>query len=344
MSKSILSPSLGAPIVRLLATSLLAAFLLMTLQISCAAEVGFQALAIPDGDEKPLSAGVWYPTAAQASPHPIGGATQAVALNAPVAGRDLPLVVISHGSGGWYGGHYDTAIALASAGFVVAAVTHRGDSADDHSRAVELWLRPAQLKRLTDYMLAGWPQRTSIDASRVGVFGFSAGGFTALVAAGGVPDLNRIGPYCVEHRATDTCAVVRSTPQLASRLFSLPPSVWVHDERIRAAVVAAPGIGFTFGRQGLANVRIPVQLWSAQFDHVLPAPDYADAVRAALPAVPDFHVVENADHYDFLPPCSAALARDVPEICTSRPGFDRAGFHSEMNRDVVAFFKRTLGR
>lgn len=323
---------------------LLVAFLLITLQHTRAAEVGFQAITIPNGDEKPLSAGVWYPTDAEASPHPIGPATQTVALNAPIAGQDLPLIVISHGSGGWYGGHYDTALALARAGFVVAAVTHRGDSFDDHSRTVQLWLRPAQLKRLTDYMIGGWPQHASIDDSRVGVFGFSAGGFTALVAAGGVPDLSLIGPYCVAHPATDTCAVVRADPGLVARSAALPPSVWVHDTRIRAAVIAAPGVGFAFGRQGLANVHIPLQLWSAQFDHVLPAPDYADAVRASLPTAPDFHVVENADHYDFLPACSAAFARDAPELCTSRPGFDRGEFHAELNRDVVVFFERTLGR
>ena len=325
-------------------TLLVVAFLLTTQQIACAADVGFQAVAIPDGDEKPLSAGVWYPTDAQASPHPIGGATQTVALNATVAGQDLPLVVISHGSGGWYGGHYDTALALARAGFVVAAVTQRGDSFNDHSRTAQPWLRPAQLKQLTDYMVALWPQHASIDAGRIGVFGFSAGGFTALVAAGGVPDLSQIGPFCIEHPTTETCTVVRGTPGLADRLATLPAPVWVHDTRIRAAVVAAPAIGFAFGRRGLADVNIPVQLWTAQFDHVLPAPDYADAVRAALPVAPDFHVVENADHYDFLPACSAATARDIPEICTSRPGFDRVEFHSEMNRDIVAFFERTLGR
>lgn len=329
---------------RAVTTFLLVALLLTTLQQARATEVGFQEIAIPNGDEAPLSAGVWYPTDAGASPRPIGPATQTVALNAPVAGQDLPLIVISHGSGGWYGGHYDTALALARAGFVVAAVTHRGDSFDDRSRTVQLWLRPAQLKRLTDYMIASWPGHASIDESRIGVFGFSAGGFTALVAAGGVPDLSLIGPYCVTHPATDTCAVVRGDPGLVDRSATLPPSVWVHDTRIRAAVVAAPGVGFAFGRQGLANIHIPVQLWSAQYDHVLPAPNYADAVRAALPTAPDFHVVENADHYDFLPACSTALAHRIPELCTSRPGFDRVGFHAEMNRDVVDFFERTLGR
>ena len=40
----------------------------------------------------------------------------------------LPLVVFSHGTAGWFGGHHDTAAALADAGFVVAAINHSGDN------------------------------------------------------------------------------------------------------------------------------------------------------------------------------------------------------------------------
>jgi predicted dienelactone hydrolase len=32
----------------------------------------------------------------------------------------------------------------------------------------------------------------------------------------------------------------------------------------------------------------------------------------------------------------------VPAICASKPGFDRAAFHERFDRDIVAFFKRTL--
>jgi predicted dienelactone hydrolase len=52
--------------------------------------------------------------------------------------------------------------------------------------------------------------------------------------------------------------------------------------------------------------------------------------------------VADAGHYDFLKPCSTDLATRVPAICTSKPGFDRAAFHERFDRDIVAFFKRTL--
>ena len=80
-------------------------------------------------------------------------AQQIVARDGAVKGDHLPLVVISHGHGGSYAGHFDTAIALAQAGFVAAALTHNGDSWRDPSNPTAIWERPRQLKALTDYML-----------------------------------------------------------------------------------------------------------------------------------------------------------------------------------------------
>ena len=307
-----------------------------------AGDVGFQELKIPNGDEPPLTIGVGYPTHAKVSPQRLESVTQVVAPDAPVVGAHLPLVVISHGSGGSFAGHYDTALALANAGFVAAAVTHTGDSYDAPDRAVEIWRRPAQLEALIDYMLSAWPQHGQIDVHRLGVFGFSAGGFTALVAAGGVPDLRSVTQHCAAHPTYFDCQIVSRANARAPVALDQPASVWVHDARVRAAVVAAPALGFSFGKAGLAGVRVPVQLWRSEFDHILPIPDYADAVNADLPVKPEFHLAPNADHFDFLAPCSEGLAQHAPDICLERPGFDRAAFHARFDAEVVRFFKRTL--
>jgi predicted dienelactone hydrolase len=278
-----------------------------------------------------------------ASPQPFREFTQTVAPTGPVSGSGLPLVVFSHGTGGWYGEHYDTALALAHAGFVVAAVSHTGDTYDDHSRAASIIARPPQVRRLIDYMLAEWPEHGRIDAGRVGVFGFSAGGFTALVAAGGTPNLSRIGPHCLAHPDYFDCQLLARAHIAASAVPNPPASAWIHDPRIKSAVIAAPALGFTFGSEGLTGVTIPVQLWRAENDHILPHPDYAEAVRLNLPTTPEFHMVAGADHYDFLAPCSDALRKAAPEICVSAPGFDRIAFHQTFDREVVRFFQKTLG-
>lgn len=51
-----------------------------------------------------------------------------VALDGPVAGRAVPLVVMSHDTDGLFLGHFDTTTALADAGYLVATVTHTGDN------------------------------------------------------------------------------------------------------------------------------------------------------------------------------------------------------------------------
>lgn len=301
------------------------------------AAVGFQHFSINDPQGPPIEVGVWYPTAAEPKLEAIESNQQIVARDAAVEGTGRPLVVISHGHGGSYAGHLDTAMALANAGFVVAALTHNGDSWNDQSNPTAVWERPRQYKLLTDYMLGEWGEHKRIDANHVGAFGFSAGGFTVLVAAGGEPDLRTVADHCKAHPAFEVCQILDQHP--------LPLDdniVWIHDRRIKAVVSAAPALGFAFDSNGLAAVRQPLQLWRGEDDQVLPHPYYAEAVRLALPNPPETHVVADAGHYDFLPPCSAKLATHVPAICTSKRGFDRAAFHERFDHDIVAFFTRTL--
>lgn len=306
--------------------------------LAARASVGFQHLTIPDPQGGGIEVGLWYPASATPKPERVELFTQDLAKDAAPEGRNLPLVVISHGTGGSYAGHADTAKALAEAGFVAAALTHAGDNWRDQTGAARIWERPRQLAVLTDYVLAAWPYRDRIDSARVGAFGFSAGGFTVLAAAGGEPDLGKVPGHCREHPGFFDCMLLGRYPPGA-----LGNVAWRHDPRLKAIVVAAPAMGFAFGRDGLVNVRAPLQLWRASEDEILPHPFYAEAVRNDLPAQPEFHLVENGGHFDFLQPCPGPLAARNPAICSSRPGFDRAAFHETLNAAVVDFFRRNLG-
>jgi predicted dienelactone hydrolase len=247
---------------------------------------------------------------------------------------------MSHGTGGSFEGHYDTALALAAAGFVVAAVTHTGDNYRDNSQMTHLDNRPRHIKLLIDYMLTTWRGHEAIDAGRIGMFGFSAGGFTTLVAIGGVPDLSLTGPYCEAHPDEWACRTIG--PQRIAEMSTPRALKWVHDPRIKAAVVAAPAVGYSFSSVGLAGISVPLQLWRGDSDEILPHPRHAQHVYESLPKKPDYRVVPNAGHFAFLAPCSSALATMVPDICRDPAGFDRVAFHAEFNPAVVAFFKARL--
>jgi len=304
-----------------------------------ASSVGFQHLSIADGSGPRIEVGIWYPSNAAAEAQPLELYAQTVAKDGPIAGDHLPLVVISHGNGGSYAGHYDTALALARAGFVAAALTHVGDNWRDQSRATDMAERPRQLYVLVDYMLKRWSEHRFIDPDRVGAFGFSSGGFTVLAAAGGEPDLTLVAPHCAEHPTFFDCGLVAAHPVSADAIHAMR---WVHDPRLKAVVVAAPALGYAFAPDGLKGVKAKIDLWRDEDDHVLPHPFYAEVVRTRLPTPPRYHVVPHADHFDFLAPCTDALAKAAPLICRSEPGFDRAAFHADFDRQVVGFFEANL--
>lgn len=294
-------------------------------------QAGFEHEVTADGTE----VGVWYPASGTPVHQRLGLYGQNVVPGAPVPDKRHPLIVISHGTGGDFAGHVDTAVALARAGFIVAALTHPGDNWRDNSRATRIEGRPAALSATISYMLQAWPGRAAIDPDRIGAFGFSAGGFTVLAAAGGRPDLASLANHCRQQPTFYDCTLLKTQPRPS-------PAPWpsLRDSRIKAIVVAAPALGFTFDRAGLADVTMPVQLWRADDDHILPAPFYADAVKAALPRQPEFHSVPAAGHFDFLAPCADSAS--MPQLCRSAPSFDRIAFHQRFDEEVVRFFSKTL--
>jgi predicted dienelactone hydrolase len=246
----------------------------------------------------------------------------------------VPLVVLSHGTGAGPLSHVDTAKALAEAGFVVVAPMHPGDNFEDDSAVGKpAWFvdRSRHLSRVIGFMLERWSGHSSIDSKRIGTFGFSAGATTALIALGGELDLTSVGPHCATSPEF-VCKIIRQTEDTE-------PPVWTHDARVRAAVIAAPGLGFAFKPESLAAVDVPVQLWGGSADETVPYASNTARVQKALPGPLDFHDVPDAVHLSFLSPCTAESPRF---LCQDKPGFDRVAFHERFNRAVVAFFQRSL--
>lgn len=306
--------------------------------IQPARSLGFQQVLAADPGRPAVAVDIWYPTNTPPGLVRVGAHAVRAAPNAPLAGTGLVLIVISHGTGGGPMSHLDTAIALAEAGFVVAAPTHNGDNfRDDSAVGRPQWLadRSRHLGRTVDFMLNRWRDAARLDGNRVGLFGFSAGATTGLIALGGVPDLGRIATHCAAHPEF-VCSLVPSQAAAPGPA----PSRWTHDRRIAAAVLAAPGLGFTFEPAGLSNVRAPVQLWAGAEDQSVPYETNAGLVRRLLPRPPDLHRVPGAGHFSFLMPCGQL---NIPLLCQDGAGFDRIAFHVEFNRSVTAFFRRHLG-
>jgi predicted dienelactone hydrolase len=311
--------------------------------IGASRPVGFQLVRAADPEGAPLTVAIWYPTTSQPMPTTLLGLVlMDVAANAPVSGRELPLIVISHGNGGGPGSHADTAMSLAAAGFVVAAPMHTGDNyRDDSDVGSSHWLtdRSRHIHAALDFMLTRWPGHDHIAPQRIGVFGFSAGALTALTAIGAEPDLSLVASHCAA-APEFACTLLRDAHSGLLEGRDVPlPTAFVHDSRIGAAVVAAPGLGFTLTPTGLSHVTSPVQLWSGDADTNVPYATNTRPLREALGARVEFHSVPGAHHFSFLAPCGLF---GPPLLCREAQGFDRGAFHRSFNAQVVAFFLAKL--
>jgi len=290
------------------------------------------------GGEYKVPVAVWYPSSAPTTPWDAGPYRLNATRDAPVAAGRHPLIVLSHGSGGGEFGHADLAEALARAGYVVAAPRHLGDSYDaptGRGSDVQLIGRPWQAVATLDTVLADARFGPAIDAGRIGMAGFSAGGYTTLVMAGARPDVSLQVAHCKAHPDdAELCGAQLASP-VTRPGWALP-----QDSRVRAAVAMAP-LSVTFDAKGLAGVSIPLRVYKAANDQLLQNRFNTDPLLRAF-GRPVEQAEVPGDHYVFLAPCSAALKAVAAVICTDAPGVDRAAIHAVLNAEIVAFFDRTL--
>jgi predicted dienelactone hydrolase len=316
-----------------------AVFLLLLLGMTRALlAAGYQPLKVPasKGDSE-ISAIVWSPCAGAGATVPLGPYVIQGTKNCAVAGNSLPLVVISHGQGGSYLGHHDTASALANAGFVVVSLNHPGDSFDDDGAAQQLRIfesRPRDVSRVISFMLSNWPHRQQLDPGAIGVFGFSRGGYTALALAGATPSASASAVRFCQPWWSFILSLCR---QLDADNVRLRPQA---DPRVRAVVVVDPLD--LFDAAGVRKVRVPVQLWASEMGGDGVELAHVDAVRVALPQPPEYRIAKGAGHFAYLAPCSPAFKKSEPKLCRDPDGFNRELWHQTLNAAVVSFFKRQL--
>ena len=300
--------------------------------------VGLRELAAVDPVSKgALPVGVFYPATGgspdarmQIMEYPI-----AAARDLPVHDGAFPLVAISHGHGGTMWGHHDLATALAHHGYIVVVIEHVGDDYRDtsHARSDRMALgRAHQVSVAIDAVLADPAVGSHIDAKRMGVAGFSMGGWTSLLVVGAHPDWTRMTSYCEHHRDDqEICGA-------PVEFLDAGPSPTV-DHRVKAAFAMAP-FAIPFGPDAFRDVTAPIFLAWATRDHVLrPEANAANVEKA--PTVVMKKTID-ADHYVFLTPCGPDLTKHLPEICADAPGVDRARWHAELDAEAVRFFDRTL--
>jgi len=294
--------------------------------------------------DDPLGSGtmlgaVYYPAVEAYDTSKLGPWTIDALRDAPPRGGRFPVILLSHGYGGSRVGMHDIATGLARDGFIVITVTHPGDDWENHNawRTDRVLVgREYDLRAALDAALADPVFGDHIDLDRIGIAGFSMGGYTALLLLGARPDFARFADYCRDPAIDSSCATMSGPPAIR------PGLTFFRDVRIKAGFLMAPGPGFFFTREGLRDVTVPIHIDDPALDEVLRRPYSAERIRDLLPTPPDYAPVPGVGHYIYSAPCPPSLLTGFSEICTDPPGVDRTAFHTRLVAEMADFFRRTL--
>ena len=309
---------------------------------------------------RPIRTTIWYPAPEGLLQSSILDASvpfsvPAVAEDAPIAStqRSFPLILLSHGTGGsaiqlmWLGHR------LASRGYIVAAVSHHGNTALEPRPAAQgfllYWERARDLDVALKALLADTVFGARIDTTRIGAAGFSLGGYTVLAAAGARFNPAEYDRFCGSPERDFTCEGQAEFPQAPSIFAELRKSDTAVQASLRhaaesyripavkAVLAIAPALGGGFTRADVADVRIPVLIVAGDSDKVAPVATNARRFAALIPGA-QLTVIPRIGHYTFLAECTERGRAMLPLLCAETAGANRRETHERVAAMALDFF------
>lgn len=304
---------------------------------------------------RPLKTEVWYPTsdttkANNTSDYPFQ--LPPTSKDADIIDGTFPLILFSHGTGGNRISQMWLAVELVGRGYIVAAVDHFGNTLDNKipEQFVRIWERPLDVRFVLDELLSNPKLNPHIDTSKIGMTGFSLGGYTAIALAGGHIDYNVLHDFS----ATDEGIIEFTLPELGNISHLLTESLLMdgerhkqalQDTRIKAFVALAPalGQGFTHPHQ-TDPITAPLLIIGAQGDERTPIETNAKHLHELIGHSEFIELKGHVGHYVFMNVASAELRNHAPLIFKDHSSVIRTDVHRMVSDTLFNFFERTLSR
>ena len=320
------------------------------------AATGFRQVTLNTAGERPLQVALWYPADSDAPPRAVGENAVFYGIqalpDAPAAAGAHPLALISHGYGGSWRNLNWLAAALTAQGYIVAAPDHPGTTTADRSpaEAARLWLRPHDLSRVLDALLADPTLAGEVDRRRIAAIGHSLGGWTVMALAGAHFSPAQLRSDCLQPVSHNVCSLI---PELgldrpeAERRFAAS----LGDSRIGAVVALDAGLTRGFTLSSLERLSVPALILAAGHNIAdLPAKAESGRLADALSAAAvHYEIVPDASHFSFMQLCKAGAERKIDQaspgdgiICRDGGQRSRVAIHQALEKTIIAFLAATL--
>ena len=195
--------------------------------------------------------------------------------------KPASLIIITQGFGATPDTYGYIAQQLASYGYAVASIEHRGTNLAKRleypNTELTSWITPSEfvsrpldvthlLDKFEDLVANNRAWTNRLDLHRVGVFGYSFGGYSALAIAGAEINFPRLEEEC----STEGLNPVVSFTFQCQAKYLAPHSGKLKDPRIKAVFSVYPLTNPIFGKEGMSQIDIPTAIIAGGKDNVSP--------------------------------------------------------------------------
>lgn len=317
---------------------------------------------INNTEARPLNTMIWYPAKEGTieKKHSIAiFNTGTYAIDAPIREniKKYPLLVLSHGTGGSAASMAWFAEMVAQNGYIVAAVNHHGNTGAEPKYLLKgfvlCWERAKDISKVIDSIIADKYLGELIDKERIGVAGFSLGGYTALAVVGATLHIekwqdsrNLEGNKAISSLPPEANYTLEDVDNLMNNDAIAIESIrhaddHYADKRIKAAFVMAPVLVPIMDTKSLQAISVPVEIIAGDKDNQsileengIPLSRYIKDSRLIR--------INGVYHYTFL--CEGNIhgklfARQYTEDAKN---IDRKKIHQDVARMAIDFFNTRL--
>lgn len=302
---------------------------------------------------RPVKVEIWYPTYENDSiferTTDLPFILDPTIRNANFVQRSLPLVFLSHGTGGNRFSLAWLAISLAKCGYIIVSPDHWGNTFDNKipEYFVRYWERPMDISFLLTHVLADKSIGQYINKDKIGIVGFSFGGYTSLALAGADLDCNLL----IKNSDTPNGEKEFNIPELGN-LRKLIKQIscdniqkTFKDKRIKAFVALSPALGLGFNSNDQTkNIDSPVLIIGTENDQIAPIKTNAEFYSKIIYGS-DFLLLEGkVGHYIFLNEATETLKKEAKKYYMDDKTVNRQKIHEKIENRIITFFQESFNK